>query len=95
MSAYCWSLTWETLTGENKRHEKMKWVFNEYFSSQDTVYRDIVHYLILYGVIRNQYMASLLHSFFSLIPSPLILVGGREIWLPYLDSAMSNYKNDP
>jgi hypothetical protein len=24
MSAYCWSLTWETTNGKNKRHEKMK-----------------------------------------------------------------------
>jgi hypothetical protein len=32
----------------------MKWVF--FFCSQDTVYKDIVHYLTLYIIITNQYI---------------------------------------
>jgi hypothetical protein len=39
MSAdYCRSLIRETPTGKNKRQEKMKLVFNEIFSSYDTIY---------------------------------------------------------
>jgi hypothetical protein len=42
------------------------------------------------GVIRNQYITYLLHSFFfNLTPFPLTLVGDMAIWLSYSDSAMS------
>jgi len=56
MSAdYCRSLIRETPTGENKWQEKIKLVFNDIFSRYDTIYKDNVHYLILYIVIRKQH----------------------------------------
>jgi hypothetical protein len=46
-----------------KVHCKMesKYVFSEFFSSQDTEYRDAVHYLVLDILIRNQSITLLLH----------------------------------
>jgi hypothetical protein len=48
----CWSLVMETPTAENKGQRKKR-VFNDFFSSKDTVCRDTVHYLILYTGIRK------------------------------------------
>jgi len=59
LADYCSSLMRETPAGKNKRHEKMKSVFNEIFSSYNTIYKDTVHSLILYIVIRNQHIAFL------------------------------------
>ena len=63
----------EKPTGEYKSQWK-KWVFNDFFSNNDTVRRDTAHYLILYIGIRNEYI-----TFLKVIPSPLTLVGDRVI----------------
>jgi len=58
MSAdYGWSLIRGTSTGGNKRQKKTKWVFDEILQVRIS-YKNSVFYLILYIVIRNQYIAS-------------------------------------
>jgi len=54
LADYCCSLIRETQTGENKKHKKTKSVFNKFFSSSDTVYRETAHYLTVFVVIKNQ-----------------------------------------
>ena len=78
LADYCWDPIRETPAGENKRQKKTKLVFNAYFLVRIT-YLDIVHFLIMYSVIRNQYITFYYKSsfFFNLIPSPLTMVRDR------------------
>jgi hypothetical protein len=60
------------------------------FSSQDIVYRNIVHYFTIYIVIESQYNTFFITNLvfeFNLLS--LSVVGQRAIWLSYLDFAAS------
>jgi hypothetical protein len=53
LADYCWNLVRGTPTGEYKRQKNTKWVFNEFFCTLDTIYKDSVHYLAVYVAIKT------------------------------------------
>jgi hypothetical protein len=65
LAQYFWNLLRETATGECKQQKKIKWVFDFLFLVVRILYRDTVHYLTVYVIIKNQYITLLLQISFS------------------------------
>jgi hypothetical protein len=56
LADYYWSLIKKTPTGKYKRQKKMKQVFNDFFCGENTVHKEIVHYLTVHVVMKKQYI---------------------------------------
>jgi hypothetical protein len=61
LADYCCSLIRETQTGENKTHKKTNSVFNNFFSSSDTIYTDTAHNLAVYVVLKTNTLGPLFY----------------------------------